>query len=60
MLIIAERGQDTPLYMAQDVFAKMTNSPDKRFMILGEGTHAIALEKNRMRLIREVQHSLEA
>lgn len=59
LLIIAEWDQDTPLYMAQDVFAKMTNSPDKRLMILGEGTHAIALEKHRMRLIREVQAFLE-
>jgi pimeloyl-ACP methyl ester carboxylesterase len=59
MLVIAEWDQDTPLYMAQDVFAKMINSPDKRFVILGEGTHAIALEKNRMRLIREVQQFLE-
>jgi pimeloyl-ACP methyl ester carboxylesterase len=59
LLIIAEWDQDTPLYMAQDVFAKMTNSPDKRFMVLGEGTHAIALEKNRMKLIREVQQFLE-
>jgi pimeloyl-ACP methyl ester carboxylesterase len=59
MLIIAEWDQDTPLYMAQDIFARMTNSPDKRFVILGEGTHAIALEKNRMRLIREVQQFLE-
>ena len=33
--------------MAQDVFTKMTNSPDKRFVILGEGTHAYVLEKNR-------------
>lgn len=59
LLIIAEWDQDTPLYMAQDVFAKMTNSPDKRFVILGEGTHAIVLEKNRMRLIGEVQQFLE-
>jgi len=59
LLIIAEWDQDTPLYMAQDVFAKMTHSPDKRFIILGEGTHAIALEKNRMKLIREVQQFLE-
>ena len=59
MLVLAEWDQDTPLYMAQEVFAKMTNSPDKRFVILGEGTHAIALEKNRMRLIREVQQFLE-
>jgi pimeloyl-ACP methyl ester carboxylesterase len=59
MLIIGEWDRDTPLYMAQDVFAKMTNSPDKRFVILGEGTHAMVLEKHRMRLIREVQQFLE-
>jgi len=59
MLIIGEWDQDTPLYMAQDVFAKMTNSPDKRFVILGEGTHAMVLEKHRMRLIGEVQQFLE-
>jgi len=59
MLVIGEWDQDTPLYMAQDVFAKMSNSPDKRFVILGEGTHAMALEKHRMRLIREVQQFLE-
>lgn len=59
LLVIGEWDQDTPLYMAQDVFAKMTHSPDKRFVILGEGTHAMALEKHRMRLIREVQQFLE-
>jgi pimeloyl-ACP methyl ester carboxylesterase len=59
LLIIGEWDQDTPLYMAQEVFTKMTNSPDKRFVVLGEGTHAYALEKNRMRLIREVQQFLE-
>jgi pimeloyl-ACP methyl ester carboxylesterase len=59
MLIIGEWDQDTPLYMAQEVFAKMTQSPDKRFVILGEGTHAMVLEKHRMRLITEVQQFLE-
>jgi pimeloyl-ACP methyl ester carboxylesterase len=59
MLIIGEWDQDTPLYMAQEVFAKMTGSPDKRLVILGEGTHAMVLEKHRMRLIREVQQFLE-
>jgi pimeloyl-ACP methyl ester carboxylesterase len=59
LLIIGEWDQDTPLYMAQDVFAKMTRAPDKRLIILGEGTHAYALEKHRMRLIREVQQFLE-
>jgi pimeloyl-ACP methyl ester carboxylesterase len=59
MRIIGEWDQDTPLYMAQDVFAKMTNSPDKRFVILGEGTHAMVLEKHRMRLIHTVQDFLD-
>jgi erythromycin esterase-like protein len=36
----------------------MTNSPDKRFVILGEGTHACVLEKHRMRLIPEVRKFL--
>lgn len=59
LLVIGEWDQDTPLYMAQDVFARMTNAPDKRLVILGEGTHAMVLEKHRMRLIREVQQFLE-
>lgn len=59
LLIIGEWDQDTPLYMANELFTKLTNSPDKRYVILGEGTHAMALEKNRMRLIREVQQFLE-
>jgi pimeloyl-ACP methyl ester carboxylesterase len=59
MLILAEWDQDTPLYMAQEVFAKMTNAPSKRHVVLGEGTHAIALEKNRMQLINQVQLFLE-
>lgn len=59
LLIIGEWDQDTPLYMANEVFTRMKNSPDKRYVILGEGTHAIALEKHRLRLIREVQQFLE-
>jgi pimeloyl-ACP methyl ester carboxylesterase len=57
LLIVAEWDQDTPTYMAQEIFAKMTAY--KRLVILGEGTHAIALETNRMRLLREVQHFLD-
>ena len=59
LLILGEWDQETPLYMANEVFAKLTNSPDKRYVVLGEGTHAMALEKHRMRLIREVQQFLE-
>jgi pimeloyl-ACP methyl ester carboxylesterase len=59
LVIVGEWDQDTPLYMAQEVFAKLGNSPDKRYIVLREGTHAIALEKNRLNLIREVQQFLE-
>jgi hypothetical protein len=45
--------------MAQDLFLRLTHTPDKRMVVLGEGTHAIALEKNRMKLIEAVQDFLE-
>jgi pimeloyl-ACP methyl ester carboxylesterase len=59
LLILAEWDQDTPLFMAQEVFAKLVNVPYKREVILPEGTHTIAVEKNRMELIKEVQRFLD-
>lgn len=59
LLILAEWDQDTPLYMAQEVFTKLTNAPYKRHVVIGEGTHAVALEKNRMHLINQVQSFLD-
>ncbi|HKD29045.1 MAG TPA: hypothetical protein VKC66_24450 [Xanthobacteraceae bacterium] len=59
LLILAEWDQDTPLYMAQEVFAKLINAPHKRHVVIGEGTHAVALEKNRMHLINQVQSFLD-
>lgn len=59
LLILAEWDQDTPQYMAQEVFSAMTNAPYRRLEILSEGTHAMALEKNRMHLIEQVQKFLE-
>ncbi len=55
LLILAEWDADTPLYMAQTVFTKLTNVPRKRLVLIGEGTHGVALEKNRMQLFREAQ-----
>jgi pimeloyl-ACP methyl ester carboxylesterase len=51
LLILAEWNQDTPLYMAQEVFTKLVNPPYKRLVVIGEGTHTVAVEKNRMHLI---------
>jgi len=58
-LILAEWDADTPPFMAQEVFSRLVNAPHRRLVILPEGTHAIALEKNRMVLIDQVQQFLE-
>jgi hypothetical protein len=44
---------------AQAVFGKLSNAPYKRLVQIGEGTHVIFLEKNRMHLFREVQLFLD-
>lgn len=59
LLIIAEWDQDTPLFMAQEIFAKLVNAPYKRHVVIGEGTHAVAIEKNRLHLINQVQNFLD-
>ena len=55
MLILAEWDADTPLYMAQTLFPKLVNAAPKRMVVIGEGTHSVIMEKNRMQLFREVQ-----
>jgi pimeloyl-ACP methyl ester carboxylesterase len=54
LLIHAEWDQDLPSDLAQRYFTKLTNAPYKRFVELGEGTHMVILEKNRMQFFREV------
>ena len=58
-LILAEWDADIPPFMAQEVFARLVNASHRRLVILPEGTHAIALEKNRMHLIEQIQQFLE-
>lgn len=59
LLLVAEWDADTPTYMAQAVFASLKNTPLKRLVMIGEGTHSIVMEKNRLQLFREVQLFLE-
>ncbi len=54
LLIHAEWDADLPSYQAQTYFKQLTNVPYKRFVELGEGTHTVMLEKNRMQFFREV------
>jgi pimeloyl-ACP methyl ester carboxylesterase len=59
LVIVAEWDQDTPLYMAQELFSRLVNTPRKRHVVLGEGTHSVCLEKNRMQFIQQVQSFLD-
>lgn len=55
LLILAEWDADTPLYMARTLFPLLSNAPSKRLVVIGEGTHVVSNEKNRLQLFREVQ-----
>jgi pimeloyl-ACP methyl ester carboxylesterase len=59
LLVHAEWDADTPAYMAQALFARLTGAPIKRYVVVGEGTHTIVMERNRMHLFREVQLFLD-
>jgi len=59
LLIKAEWDADTPTYMAATLFPLLVNAPYKRYIELGEGTHTVIMEKNRMSLFREVQVFLD-
>jgi pimeloyl-ACP methyl ester carboxylesterase len=59
LLILAEWDADTPTYMAQALFPKLVNANPKRLVIVGEGTHSLIMEQNRMQLFRQVQAFLD-
>jgi len=59
LLVLAEWDADTPPYMAQTIFANLKKTPWKRMVMIGEGTHSVVMEKNRLQLFREVQLFLE-
>ena len=59
LLVQGEWDQDTPLYMSQAVFPKLTGAPWKRYTVIGEGTHMLMVEKNRQQLFDVVQAFLE-
>ena len=51
----AEWDQDLPSYMLYAYFEKLTGAPYKRYVQIGEGTHTVIMEKNRMQLFTSVQ-----
>ncbi|NMJ40328.1 alpha/beta hydrolase [Roseomonas sp. JC162] len=59
LLVVGEWDHDTPPAMAAALFPLLTNSPGKRLVMLGEGTHTMLLERNRGVLYSTVQAFLE-
>jgi alpha-beta hydrolase superfamily lysophospholipase len=58
-VIAAEWDQVTPSQGAQAVFHKLPSGPRKRLVEIGEATHFVMAERNRMQLFREVQLFLD-
>lgn len=59
MLVHAEWDADLPTYMDEAYYKLLVNVPYKRYVQIGEGTHTIIMEKNRMQLFEEVQLFLD-
>ncbi len=59
LIIGGDWDRDTPPYMAQKILERLSNAPIRRRVEIGEGTHTVIMEKNRMQLFREVQLFLE-
>jgi pimeloyl-ACP methyl ester carboxylesterase len=59
LLVLGEWDRDTPPYMAQTLFPLLANAPHKRLVMIGEGTHTVIMEKNRLQLFNVVQQFLE-
>jgi len=55
----AERDNDLLSYMLYAYFEKLANAPYKRYVQIGEGTHTVMMEKNRMQLFQAVQQFLD-
>jgi pimeloyl-ACP methyl ester carboxylesterase len=59
LIIVAGRDSDTPAAVALPYFAGLASAPYNRLVMIGEGTHSVMMEKNRMQLFREVQLFLD-
>jgi pimeloyl-ACP methyl ester carboxylesterase len=58
-IIHAKWDFDLPSYQAQVYFVELKNAPYKRFVEIGEGTHTVMPEKNRVQFFREIMGFLD-
>lgn len=54
LLVQAEWDHDTPPAMARTLFSLITRAPWKEYVMIGEGTHTVMMEKNRAQLFETV------
>jgi len=59
LLLHAEWDADLPTYQTLAYFDQLKNTPYKRWVQIGEGTHFVMLEKNRMQFFHELVAFLE-
>ncbi len=59
LMIQAEWDRDTPPARSQGLCPQLTGAAWKEYVLLGEGTHTVMMEKNRKLLFQAVQDFLE-
>lgn len=59
LVIQGEWDAENPPDQGLSVFAGLTGAANRRYVLIGEGTHALLFEKNRQQLFRAVQGFLE-
>jgi pimeloyl-ACP methyl ester carboxylesterase len=59
LLTHAEWDIDTPIDVPQSLFLSLTGAPYRRWVEIGEGTHMVLLEKNRLQAFEAIADFLE-
>jgi pimeloyl-ACP methyl ester carboxylesterase len=58
LLVHAEWDRDVPMASAQDFFLALKHAPYRRWVEIGEGTHMLLLEKNRLQAFEAIRQFL--
>ncbi|MFL7904662.1 alpha/beta hydrolase [Azospirillum argentinense] len=59
LVVVGAWDADTPVAMAEQVFRELGAASQRRMVVIGDATHTVLLERNRMQLFRETQLFLE-
>jgi pimeloyl-ACP methyl ester carboxylesterase len=59
LIVTAEWDGLNPPAIGQALFERLGNASVKRFVVIGQATHLVMLEKNRQQLFREVRLFLD-